>query len=225
MDLTDPANRRKSEDARFIERVFTPGEAGLIFSAPEPDRALWSIWACKEAAFKALSKVEAISSSPLKYSVSLDISARDYIIAKGRARMLRGSVATPAGDLPLRLVRNNSCIHAIASTGTDIEISSVFWVICNINLRRNDITPHIQSMLVRRAAKMKLAKYINADPQDMEIVRRKRNGSGLGPPVLLISGEESGIEISLSHDGVFLAYAFLLESSMHSKEFFRPALQ
>lgn len=222
--MTDSGNNRKSEDVRFIERVFTPAEKDLIFSSLRsdgPDQALWSLWACKEAAFKAVSKSGAVSSSPLEYTVFLNPAG----VANGKIRMFRGSVSTPAGILPLRLVRNSNYVHAVASTGADETINSVFWVVCNINLRRSEVTPHMQSMLVRRAVTMKLAKYINASPQDMEIVRRKRNGSGLGPPVLLVGGRESGIEISLSHDGLFLAYAFLLDRKIPSgraKEFVPP---
>ncbi len=211
MDLTDPVNIRKSEDARFIERVFTPLEAGLISSSPEPDHVLWSLWACKEAAFKAISKAEAISSSPLKYSVSLDFSARDNIDAKGRAGHVKGSITTPAGDLHLKLVRNKKYVHALASTHAVAEMNSVSWGICKVNLRRTDITPYIHSMLVRRALTMKLARHINANPRDLEIVRRETSGAGFGPPIVLVGGKESGIDISLSHDGLFLAYAFLLE--------------
>lgn len=235
MDLTDPANSRKSENARFIERVFTPGERDLIFSSPDPDHALWSVWACKEAAFKAVSKAPGnsdgtLSSSPLKYRVSLELPFTDNTAAavKNRTMIFRGSVSTPAGILPLRMVRNSSYAHAVASTGEDDTVGSVSWVVCNVNLRRNEITPHVQSMLVRRAAKMKLAGYIKANPQDLEIVRRKRNGSGLGHPVLLVRGRESGIDISLSHDGLFLAYAFLLDRDQHCgpvKEFITHTLQ
>lgn len=215
--MTDPANIRKSEDARFIERVFTPFEAGLIFSSPEPDQVLWSLWACKEAAFKAISKAGEISSSPLKYSVSLDFPARNNISAKGRAGLIKGSVTTPAGDLLLKLVRNKKYVHALASTDADTEMNPALWGICKINLRRTDITPYIHSMLVRRALKMKLAKYVKANPQEMEIVRRpKQDGTGVGSPALLIGGKESGIDISLSHDGVYLAYAFLFKQQFQA---------
>lgn len=211
MDLTDPANSRKSEDARFIERVFKSAEADLITSAPDPNQALWSLWACKEAAYKALSKAvskRSISSSPLKYSVSLDLSTPCNFIKKGRIRMLNGSVSAPSGRVPVRLVRNSSFIHALASTGE--SIGSVCWAVFNANLNRSDITPPIQTMLVRRAAKTKIAAHIGADPQKLEIVRRKNECGILGPPVVLVNGKESSIEISLSHDGVYLAYAFLL---------------
>jgi len=213
VDLTDPANSQKSKDARLIERVFKSAEADLIFSSPDPDQTLWSIWACKEAAFKAISKAEKkkrISSSPLKYSVSLDLSGPGDWIARARARMFRGSVITPAGSVPLRLVRNSNYVHALASTGADDAIGSAFWTVCKVNLNRSDITADIQSMLVRRAVKTKVAGYVNADPKDLEIVRPKKNDSSLGPPVLLVGGKQSSIDISLSHDGVYLAYAFLL---------------
>ncbi len=215
MDLTDPANIGKSEDARFIERVFTPAEKGLIFTSADPDKALWSVWAGKEAAFKAVSKYSeggAPSSSPRKFEVSLDFPPEEgSSMARTRTESFQGSASTPAGTIRLRIVRNSTYVHAVAATGGVDAAASVSWAVCSIDLRRREVTPHVQSMLVRRAAKMKLAGYVDADPQELEIVRRKRNGSGLGPPILLVRGRESGIEISLSHDGLFLAYAFHFE--------------
>lgn len=217
MDLTDPANRRKSRDARFIERVFTPAEKDLIFSSPEPDRTLWSLWACKEAAFKAVSRAARvpgeISSSPRKYPVTLELP----VAAGARNTLTKGWVATPAGRIPVKLTGNGSYVHALASTlrqaqcgaCKDADAAAVPWRVCSVNLGRSEITPHVQSAIVRREAKKVLAGYINADPRDLKIVRRKGEGGSLGPPVVLVRGRESGIEISLSHDGVFLAYAFL----------------
>ena len=69
MDLTDPENRRKGNDARYISRILNPRELEMVSSSPDPDTMLWSLWACKEASYKALVKIRKVSSSPLKYSV------------------------------------------------------------------------------------------------------------------------------------------------------------
>jgi hypothetical protein len=208
--LTDPANRRKSANARFIERVFTPGEKDLILSSPDPDRTLWSLWACKEAAFKAVSRDAggpggAISSSPRKYPVTLELP----VAAGVRETRIKGGVATPAGRIPVKLASSGSYVHALATAGEDACAAAIPWRVCSINLARKEITPNVQSALVRREAKNVLAGHLNADPRDLKIIRRKGEGGSLGPPVVLVRGRESGIEISLSHDGVFLAYAFL----------------
>ncbi len=52
VDLCEPGNVGKHQDARFVDRVFTRGEQALIKSSPEPDRVLWSLWAAKESVYK-----------------------------------------------------------------------------------------------------------------------------------------------------------------------------
>ena len=56
VDLTDPGAVGKCRDARFVARVFTPDEQAWIAAAAAPDRALWRLWAAKEAAYKAARK-------------------------------------------------------------------------------------------------------------------------------------------------------------------------
>ncbi|NNM67852.1 MAG: 4-phosphopantetheinyl transferase family protein [Spirochaetales bacterium] len=47
----------KIEDERFIARVFSPEEQRVLAAADEPDRWLWTLWAAKEASFKAAQKL------------------------------------------------------------------------------------------------------------------------------------------------------------------------
>jgi len=55
--LDDPANRGRYADLLLVRRVLTPKERLLVQVSPDPDRMLWSLWAAKEAAFKAVSRV------------------------------------------------------------------------------------------------------------------------------------------------------------------------
>lgn len=48
----------RKTDPRFLERVFTKEEQQMILDHSEPSMALWILWAIKEAAFKALYKVD-----------------------------------------------------------------------------------------------------------------------------------------------------------------------
>lgn len=51
--LGDARNRGRSTDGRLLHRVLSPAERALVARDPEPDRALWALWAAKEAGFKA----------------------------------------------------------------------------------------------------------------------------------------------------------------------------
>ena len=56
VDLSRERTRGKGSDERFLARVLTPAEAERVREAPDPDVELWTLWACKEAAFKIHSK-------------------------------------------------------------------------------------------------------------------------------------------------------------------------
>ena len=74
VDLKEPDNRGKSGDDRFLARVFTAEEREQIAQAAAPDTLLWSLWAAKEAAYKAVSGGDpgAVCSIPRRYPVHLD---------------------------------------------------------------------------------------------------------------------------------------------------------
>ena len=106
------------------------------------------------------------------------------------------------------LTRRKKYVHAVASTGGESSIGSLRWAVSSLKLPRKEITPDIQSRVVRSAAIMKIAKYLKCSPEALEIVRPLTDSGGPGPPVLLLNGARAGIDISLSHDGLFVAYAF-----------------
>ena len=200
MDLTDPENRRKGTDARYISRILNPRELEMVSGSPDPDTMLWSLWSCKEASYKALIKAGKVSSSPLKYSVLFGPQPRSH--------QFTAIVDTPEGEVTVLLTRRKKYVHAVASTGGASSIGSLRWAVSSLKLPRKKITPDIQSLAVRGAAIMKIAKYFKCGPEELEIVRPMTYSGGVGPPVLLLNGTRAGIDISLSHDGFFVAYAF-----------------
>lgn len=200
VDLTDPENRRKGTDARYISRILNPRELEMISGSPDPDTMLWSLWACKEASYKALVKARKVSSSPLKYSVLFGPQPRPH--------QFTAIVETPEGEVSVLLTRRKKYVHAVASTGGEGSINSLRWAAVSLKLPRKEITPDIQSRAARGAAIMSIAKFLKKKPEQLDIIRRALNAGELGPPILLLDGAETGIDISLSHDGLYLAYAF-----------------
>ena len=57
VDLEHSSLHGKLESRRFLKRVFTKSEQAIIARAGESDIELWCLWACKESAFKAFSKI------------------------------------------------------------------------------------------------------------------------------------------------------------------------
>jgi len=56
VDLAHPQAIARYEDHRFISRVLTPAEQKKLRSSSFPNQCLWSFWAAKESAYKAVSR-------------------------------------------------------------------------------------------------------------------------------------------------------------------------
>lgn len=204
MDLTSPDSRGKSRDIRFINRVFTQGEKEQISNSANPDGMLWALWAGKEASYKVVSKSHpAVSSIPRAYKV---IFEEDMPEVTGNSS-ISGIVETPHGSVSVKLFQTHDSIHCIATTGSSDAIDSVIWGVQRIAGGQRS-PQHSESHAVREAAKKHLSSHFNLNPAEIEI-RRLKGPRGLGSPVVYIEDQRAGVDISLSHDRAFVAYAFI----------------
>jgi phosphopantetheinyl transferase (holo-ACP synthase) len=197
VDLAAPGNLGKSADGRFCGRVFTAEERALIAGAARPDTLLWAFWAAKEATYKAVSRGDpAVCSIPRQYRVFLDTGNE-----AGTAARLAGKVITPRGELSLRVAVTADWVHALAAESEeDIER------ICQqVELREgtgSDVNP---SAFVREALLREIARFLDCAAGDLSVVK----GPGApGVPCVLFRGRLLAVEVSLSHDGRFAAFAF-----------------
>lgn len=205
VDLTSPDTMGKSRDTRFINRVFTQGEKKRILNSANPDTMLWALWAGKEASYKAVSKSHpAVSSVPHAYEVSL---AEDIT-----GLSVSGVVETPGGSIPVKIFKTNDSVHCIATTGTSGSIDSVIWGVQHIAGGARS-PQHSVSSAVREAAKKHLSSYFNLNSAEIEI-RRPRGACGLGAPIVYVKDCRATVDISLSHEGEFVAYAFVGAASL-----------
>ncbi len=179
-----------------MNRVFTPDEQRSILKSSKPDIVLWSLWAAKETGYKAISKLHpGVSSAPGHYEVIL-LSADGSLPETG-------VVHTSCGPVSVCFFINSDHIHCIGTT-PDKDTDSIMWDIRKIYRRRS--SPDYESNLVRNMAGKKIARYLKEDPKTIEIIRSKGH-RGLGPPVIYAGKKRTTIDISMSHDGLFVAYA------------------
>jgi phosphopantetheinyl transferase len=206
VDLTDPRAAGKSRDIRFMDRVFTTNERQAIFNHNNRDVFLWSLWAGKETAYKAICKVHpAVSSSPRRYEIELFPSAG--LVPE------RGVAHTPFGLVSIRLFVRSDHLHCVGVTD-GLGMDSVMWDVLKVDQRRS--SQDYQSNIARKMIKRKASCYLNESPGTMEIIRT-RGCHGLEPPVLYVRKTKTPIDISMSHDGRFVACA-LLDISGESKK-------
>lgn len=196
VDLTDPRAVGKSRDIHFIDRVFTMNEKKAIFGHTNGDVFLWSLWAGKETAYKAICKIyPAVSSAPRRYEIELFPSANLFPDA--------GVAHTPVGLVSIRLFVRSDHLHCVGATD-GLSMDSVMWDVGKIDQGR--ASSEYQSDIVRKMIKRKASCYLNESPGAMKIIR-DMECHGLGPPVLYVRNMKTAIDISMSHDGRFVACA------------------
>jgi phosphopantetheine--protein transferase-like protein len=200
VDLKDPGNIGKSRDDRFLGRVFTAGEREMIASVPSPDTFLWSLWAAKEAAYKAVSRADAaVCSIPRRYRVVLD--AGDATRVTRKIVRLAGKVITPRGELVLEVAVSADRVHALAA-GEPEALHRICRRVQRLEGGRGAVNP---SAFVRRELLREIARRLDCPVGDLSVVKTP---DGPGAPRILFRGDLLAAEVSLSHDGRFAAFAF-----------------
>jgi len=209
VDLKTPEAKGKAADTRFIKRVLNLNEQRLVCNSDHPDTLVWALWAAKESAYKAASKSDPdVSSAPGRYPVILDSGAISHSVT--------GLVGTPLGSVPIKINFHDDYVHCIGIYGPANYLKSIISGISQINSgtipdKAESISEN-ESSAVRRLAKMEIASYLYLKKQDIDIIRYKIKNK-LTPPIVSAKGKTKNMEISLSHDGRFAAYAFLADSS------------
>lgn len=202
VDLADPENIGKSKDRRFCSRVFNNEELSMIANSAQPDRFLWAIWAAKEAAYKAISRREpTVCSIPQRYPVIIeDESARRMSVCRqGISTCLDGTITTPQGELAVAISLDEEIIYAVAAQTVEVLAGIVSRV------ERVDPAKDDPSDVARRILLEEIARRFGWSTDDLSVIKEK---SGPGIPFVVFRGQKLFAEISLSHDGRFVSFAF-----------------
>jgi phosphopantetheine--protein transferase-like protein len=188
-DIVDfSALKDKHLDGRFRKRVFTQGENNQIDSALNKARTLWSIWAAKEAAFKAYQgRHLSCVFSPILFEVDLVKS----IVCYQHQRIM----------IKVKTIDEATC-HCVALYGGKRE---------DINRIKISFKKHLdsnQSEAVRALAYDALDYgqniSIKRPPFVMPDGRIKKS-----PPRFYAKETPLAIGLSLSHDGAYISSAIL----------------
>lgn len=222
VDLETPCNRGKSGDGRFLERVFTPEERDLIAGAARPDALLWSLWAAKEAAYKAVSRDNpGVCSIPRRYRVVPGTAPLFFPQGEkgGAVPFFSGRVFTPRGELALSVFAAEGYVHALAA-GSEAELEKIVRRVdragvtedargfsCAAHAGDSENIPD-PSAFVRARVLREIARRNNCPFDELEI---RNDPAGPGAPRVFLRGLPFAAEISLSHDGRFTAFALLAD--------------
>jgi phosphopantetheinyl transferase (holo-ACP synthase) len=197
VDLKEQANAGKSQDSRFLKKILTNAEIEFVQHAENSDAALWSHWACKETAYKIIKKsFPHVAFLPRRWTVTFN---------NPQAKYSNGEVIIPGkGSVYIRLFSNPQCVHCIGSDCLT-TLDQLIWSVEALS-EKEKINP---SIYLRYCLGQNLAKHFSLNFHDIKIKRTRENGE-LQPPRVYVNGSKTDIDISLSHDGRFVAYAYHL---------------
>jgi len=190
VDLGDPANEGAHRRARFVARVCGERERAALATTDDPAGLLWSFFAAKEAAFKVASK---LGPRP--------------VFAHQRFLVDPSLTSVQHGDDVFRLSveREGDRVHAVAWTCGEPPLAVAASVSAGDDL----------GIAARRLLVTSLARSFRCSPAMLAIVRDYAPDAwdNLGPPRLLRYGTPVDVDVSLSHDGRFVAFAACLATA------------
>ena len=201
VDLSLPDIQQKYLDQRFLQRVFAQSEQHTILSALNKSKVFWSIWAAKEAAYKACRKqfpklVFAHQKFVLTDAVLMQLQVIEH------QRELMGVLHHNNLSILVQWHWAEDYVHCLGVLMRENSLLNpwlnIKWNIAKIDINQDD------SFQTRRMAKQFLL-TLNYDPL-IEIIRIDDRS----PPTLWLNKKLLvDHEISLSHDGQFAAVAVL----------------
>ena len=188
VDLRDPESLPEAIHPRFDARVFTAQERrGSGWSAAS-HVFRWSLWAAKESAYKVAKKLDP----------AVRFLPRDFVvqrIAEGRA-----VVVHETGPFDVRLDRTDERIHAIATPAAAKASPPIGPLRAGIErLAAPGADP---SRSVRTLVCAELGAWMDVPPEQLQI------GADRGIPIALWQNQRLPVDLSLSHHGRFVAWAW-----------------
>ena len=229
VDLTGPRVLGKASNARFLERIFSEEERAAIAGAPDPDLELWQRWAAKETAYKAVSKLRG---SPPTLAHRAFVVSWSHPSERDVSPGLRsGSVHYESTIIDVEAAWDRQTVHLVGWVGAAagsrkddhlnsrlarLDEAGAAWSGPRTELERR-LTPreleavHSQaSVAVRIAARGAIADALAVDERRLEIVCAPGR-PGRRPPAVLVDGQRGTVDVSLSHDGDWIAWAFAVQ--------------
>jgi len=234
VDLQEPRTEGRATDDRFVGRVFDAEEQAAIRSAADPDLELWARWAAKEAGFKVVSKL--IGAPPpfvhraFKVEWGEDVDAREPDVVRS------GRVRYGEHEARVSVLRCVGGVHAIgfgAAGGTPQEVElgprvalldapDTPWsgemeeLRARFTERELDAVYSRQSAAVRLGARADLARALGVDEARVEIVCDP-GPTSQRPPRVMLDGALARADVSLSHDGRWIAWVLLMDNGSEER--------
>ena len=188
VDLRDPESQPEAIHNRFDARVFTSDEREALSASASAHELRWTLWAAKESAYKVAKKLD-----PAVRFLPRDFMVRR--IAEGRTIIMHKT-----GPFDVRLRRTDECVSAVAIL-TAADAPSTHRPV-SAGIERLEVRGADPSRTVRELACAALALRMNLLSGQVQITTDR------GIPVASWCGLRLPVDLSLSHHGRFVAWAW-----------------
>lgn len=216
VDMKDERNLNRSGQKRFLDKLFTPSEQQLIATSDMPDHMVWVLWSIKESAYKVINRSTGIRSyAPLSYEVQLKsalikgkLKVFSLKIMDGKnvsdVEFLDSSITVSGLKLFAKTLVAENFIHSLASS----ELSYLNLIKWKVE-KTAETRPERQSHTIKELAKKHIAQNKKIELSEISILTDGVIGNS-GPPLVQIKNKFTDkIDLSLSHDGPYLAYSYV----------------
>ncbi|MFA6008652.1 MAG: 4'-phosphopantetheinyl transferase superfamily protein [Desulfobacteraceae bacterium] len=206
VDLGSEYARDKSRDHRFVGKILSDNEQEIFSKSHDPDTLLWSFWAAKESAYKALARHDPfISIAPKNYEITWCHSSNLNVMT-GIVRT--GIVRTPTRKLTVFSYhdREKVCCLCLSHHVPTASVLVMGVHRLDVNNVEYGVTTSAQSRFIRDKARLSIADYTDNPLHHISIIKPSHQDA----PLVTIHKKLSNIVLTLSHDGRFTFYAWFL---------------
>ncbi len=185
---------------RFCRKVLSESEERHVHSSSLPRTTLWSYWAAKEAAYKAVRRIHP----------EFEFEYKEFFVSESFDCVQVNEI-----DLRLQLAVNNDCIHALCWNEAAAANRIYSWVEkmppdCQISYSA-------ESKFVRRLLVERLADEMNISVNSLHLFAPRFGGAA---PEVYCNFPSGRFPVSLSHHGRFAASAAAIRGELNYDEHF-----
>ncbi len=195
ISLCDRANLRSFSDVRYLNKVLTANELGLIKDNPDLTLLPYIFWTCKESGYKIAMKKGTEHNFVPQY---FEVVSFDYLKTNG-VEMLSGVIVFEHENHYFQSILNTRYISTL--TCCNKEDLLIARSVVGSTSKQN------HSEMSRHELKTMIASEYPVDASQITIFKTDN-----GIPYLKTKSNFNA-DISLSHDGIFYAFAYLVNNN------------